>query len=115
MAYRIACHPEPKQVTGYAIELPPPFDAMRFCVRRCGAGDWTIDHYDTGYAFCGPLIHVLDESKANRAALNKWRFEGGTQVKAVAWLCRYLDHLRRTKRGKALLRKLRSLDNSADK
>lgn len=47
--YKISQFDGNRQVTGYAIDLPPPLQNFRICLRRKNNKAWTCDHYDSGY------------------------------------------------------------------
>ena len=76
--YRIATAAGPREVSGYAVELPGRLRGIRVCVRRVG-GEWCADHYDSGMSMGGPVMAVTE-----------------TDPGVIArWITRYLAHLRR--------------------
>lgn len=96
ISYQIACFKGNEAVVGEAIALPPPLNEFRMCVRHDGT-EWRIDHYDSGYAIVGPAIDVFEERGSRLAYFRKWKRDGRSKTRVVAWLVRYLLHLRKSK------------------
>ena len=92
--YRIATAAGPREVSGYAVELPGRLRGIRVCVRRVG-GEWCADHYDSGMSMGGPVMAVTETDPGVIARVRRWRFDGGSRARAARWITRYLAHLRR--------------------
>ena len=63
LTYRVAHWADSREVRGYAIQLPPPFAGLRFCVRKSGR-QWFVDHYDSGIGANGNITSTYSRRDA---------------------------------------------------
>lgn len=80
--YKILMYHGEKLVTGYAMELPPPLQNFRCCLRRTGHRAWSCDHYDSGRAvgYAGATLAVAVKSITEKLLL---RAEDKTLVRLI--------------------------------
>ena len=109
IAYHIACYKSTRLVRGEALALPPPFEDMRFCVRKDGR-EWVVDHYDSGMAMIGPVVDALETRNGRLGYMHRWQRDGRSKTRVVAWLIRYLLHL--TRKQSSLLAQIREYVHS---
>lgn len=52
-----------REVEGFALRLPAPFDDLRLCVRKDGR-EWLADHYPSGF-----LVGYVDYQRSRKAMI----------------------------------------------
>lgn len=81
---------------GYAVRMPKDLQYIRLCARFDGE-EWVIDHYDSGYAFVGPVMCGIGPRQTTHQYVERWRRNGKSRTSAVHWAIRYIRHLKALK------------------